>query len=86
VPEEGARKASGRHAGGSQIAIQLGGDKFGPEDLGFALACGGLHIPRKEGMKDVVSEEGHEQKTLDGAGVMLEAQRKANPSQLHHRK
>jgi hypothetical protein len=58
----GARKSLGRHAGRSQIAIQLGGDKFGPEDLGLALACGGLHIPRKEGMNDVVTEEGHEQK------------------------
>ena len=72
MPDEGARKTSGRHAGGSQIAIQFGGDKFGPEDLGLALACGGLHIPRQEGMKDVVSEKGHEQKALDGGGVMLE--------------
>ena len=72
MPDEGARKTSGRQAGGSQITIQVGGDQLGPEDLGLALACGGLDIPRQEGVKDVVSEEGHEQKALDGGGVMLE--------------
>ena len=32
----------------------------------------GLEIQSQEGMKDVVSEKGHEQKTLHGLGVMLE--------------
>ena len=71
MPDEGARKTSGWHAGGSQIAIQPGRDKFGPEDWGLALACGGFHTLRKKGKKDVVSEEGREQKALDGGGVRL---------------
>src|SRR5437870_3923500 len=32
----------------------------------------GLEIQSQEGMKDVVSEKGHEQKTLHGLGVMFE--------------
>ena len=72
MPYERARKPSGGHACRSHFAIQLGGDESSPEDLGLALSCGWLHIQRKESMKDVVSEEGHEEKTLDGTGVMLE--------------
>jgi hypothetical protein len=67
VPDEGARKTSGQHAGGSQIAIQLGRDKFGTEDLDLALACGGFHTLRKKGKK-VVSEERHKQKHSMAAG------------------
>jgi hypothetical protein len=72
MPYEGARNPSGGHACRSHFAIQFGGDESSPEDLGLALSCGWLHIQRKKGMKDVVSEEGHEEKTLDGTWVMLE--------------
>ena len=65
-------KNSERHAGRSQIAIQLGGDKFGPEDLGLALACGKFRIPRKEGMTDAVSEEGH-QREQHSVGARIRA-------------
>ena len=37
-----------------------------------SLACGWLHIARQKGVKEVVSQEGHEQKAFDGAGIMLE--------------
>ena len=63
---------SGRHADRSQFAIQLCGDESSPEDLGFALLRGGLHIQCQKSMKDVVSEEGYKQETLDGPGVVLE--------------
>jgi len=43
----------------------------GPRRFGLALACGGLHIPRQEGVKDVVSEEGTSKKH-SMRGVMLE--------------
>jgi hypothetical protein len=49
-----ARKASGRHTGGNQFAIKLGGNESGPEDLGFALVRCGLHIQRQKSVKNVV--------------------------------
>ena len=66
------RKTSGRHAGGGYLTVEFSSDEPGPEDLRFTLACGGLHIARQEDMKNVVSQEGHEQKAFDGAGIMLE--------------
>jgi len=62
---------SGRHAGRSQFAIKIGGNESSPEDLGFSLSRGRFHIQCQKSMKEVISEEGHEQKTLDGAGVVL---------------
>jgi hypothetical protein len=56
---------------GSHFAIQFGGDKSSPEGLGLALSRGWLRIQRKKSVKDVVSEEGHEEKTLDGTRVTL---------------
>src|SRR5208283_5250104 len=66
------RKTSGRHAGGDHLTIEFGSDEPGPEDFGLALAHGWLHIARQEDMKNVVSQEGHEQKTFDSAWIMLE--------------
>jgi hypothetical protein len=68
----GERKTSGRHAGGDHLTVEFSSDEPGPEDFGLALAHGWLHIARQEDMKNVVSQEGHEQKTFDGAGIMLE--------------
>ena len=65
-------ETSGRQAGRSYFAIQFGSDELGPEDLRFALTGRGLHIQRQKGMKDVVGQEGYQQKALDGAGVMFE--------------
>jgi hypothetical protein len=62
---------SGRLAGGNQFAIKIGGDESSPEDFGFSLSRGRFHIQGQKSMKQVISEEGHEQKTLDGAGVVL---------------
>src|SRR6267143_1077074 len=67
-----ARKTSGRHAGGSHLTVEFSSDESGPEDLRLTLACGWLHIAHQKGVKEVVSQEGHEQKAFDGAGVMLE--------------
>ncbi len=67
-----ARKTSRRHAGGSHFTIEFRSDKPGPEDLRLTLACGRLHIARQEDMKNVVSQEGHQQKAFDCAGIMLE--------------
>ena len=61
----------GRHGRGSQFAIEIGSDESSPEDLGFALSRGRFHIQGQKSMKDVISEEGHEQEALDGAGVVL---------------
>ena len=66
------RKTSGRHAGGGYLTVEFRSDEPGPEDFGLALAHGWLHIARQEDMKNVVSQEGHEQKAFDGAGIMLE--------------
>jgi len=44
----------------------------GPEDFRLAPAHGWLHIARQEDMKNVVSQEGHEQKAFDRAWIMLE--------------
>ena len=72
MSDEVVRKTSGRHAGGSHLTVEFSRDESGPEDLSLTLACAGLHIARQEGMKEVVSQEGHEQKAFDGAGIMLE--------------
>ena len=68
----GERKTSGRHAGGDHLTVEFGSDEPGPEDFGLALAHGWLHIARQEDMKNVVSQEGHEQETFDSAWIMLE--------------
>ena len=68
----GERKTSGRHAGGSHFTVEFGRDESGPEDLRLTLPYAGLHIARQEDMKNVVSQEGHEQKTFDSAWIMLE--------------
>ena len=54
------------------MTVEFGGDESGPEDLRLTLPHAGLHIARQEDMKNVVSQEGYEQKTFDGAGIMLE--------------
>ena len=72
TPGEDAKKTSGRQTGGSYLAIKFSGDEFGPKDLRLALACGWLNIQLQKSMKDVVSEEGHQQKALDRFGIMLE--------------
>jgi len=66
------RKTSGRDAGGGYLTVEFRSDEPSPEDLRPTLAHGGLHITRQEDMKNVVSQEGHQQKAFDGAGVMLE--------------
>ena len=68
----GERKTSGRHAGGEHLAVEFRSDEPGPEDFRLAPAHAGLHIARQEGMKNVVSQEGYEQKTFDSAWIMLE--------------
>ena len=70
--DEIVRKTSGRHAGGGYLTVEFSSDEPGPEDLRLTLAYGGLHIARQEDMENVVSQEGHQQKAFDGAGVMLE--------------
>src|SRR5258706_3083360 len=72
VSDEVVRKTSGRHAGGSHLTVEVRSDEPGPEDLRLTVAYGGLHIARQEDMKNGVSQEGHEQKTFDGTGIMLE--------------
>jgi hypothetical protein len=54
------------------LTVEFSSDELGPEDLRLTLAYGWLHIARQEDMKNVVRQEGHEQKAFDGAGVMLE--------------
>src|SRR6266404_6263527 len=68
----GGAETSGRHAGGSHLTVEFRSDEPGPEDLRLTVAYGGLHIARQEDMKNVVSQEGHQQKAFDGAGIMLE--------------
>ena len=70
--DEMVRKTSGRHAGGSHLTIEFSSDESGPENLRLPMAYGGLHIARQEDMKNVVSQEGHQQKAFDGVGIMLE--------------
>ena len=66
------QKTSGRHAGGDHLTVEFCSDEPGPEDSRFAPAHGWLHIACQEDMKNVVSQEGHEQKTFDSAWIMLE--------------
>ncbi len=61
----GASRSIGR-------TVEFGRDESGPEDLRLTLPYAGLHIARQEDMKNVVSQEGHEQKTFDSAWIMLE--------------
>src|ERR1700676_5316454 len=68
----GERKTSGRHAGGVHLTVEFSSDESGPENLGLTFSRAGLHITRQEGMKDVVSQEGHQQKAFDSAWIMLE--------------
>src|SRR5580693_9194340 len=72
VSDEAVRKTSWRHAGGGYLTVEFRSDELGPEDFGLALACGWLHIARQEDVKNVVSQEGHEQKAFDGTWIMLE--------------
>ena len=66
------QKNSGRHAGGDHLTVEFGSDEPGPEDFRFAPAHRWLHIACQEDMKNVVSQEGHEQKAFDSAWIMLE--------------
>ena len=68
----GERNTSRRHAGGDHLTVEFRSDEPGPEDLRLAAAHGWLHIACQEDMKNVVSQEGHEQKAFDSAGIMLE--------------
>ena len=68
----GGAETSGRHAGGGYLTVEFRGDEPGPEDLRLTLPHARLHIARQEDMKNVVSQEGHEQKAFDGAGIMVE--------------
>src|SRR6266567_1821257 len=72
VSDEAVRKTSGGHADRSHFTVEFGRDESGPEDLRLTLPYAGLHIARQEDMKNVVSQEGHEQKTFDSAWIMLE--------------
>src|SRR6266436_2533368 len=63
----GERKTSGRHAGGDHLTVEFRSDEPGPEDFRLAPTHGWLHIACQEDMKNVVSQEGHEQKTFDSA-------------------
>jgi hypothetical protein len=47
----GERKTSGRHADGGYLTVEFRSDEPGPEDFGFALACGWLHTARQENVK-----------------------------------
>ena len=55
--ERGERKTSGRHAGGDHLTVEFR----------LAPAHGWLHIACQEDMKNVVSQEGHQQKAFDSA-------------------
>jgi hypothetical protein len=63
--EQGGRKTSRRHAGGDHLIVEFPSDEPGSEDFRLAPAHGWLHIARQEDMKNVVSQEGHEQKAFD---------------------
>ena len=65
--ERGERKTSGRHAGGDHLTVEFRSDEPGPEDFRLAPAHGWLHIACQEDMKNVVSQEGHQQKAFDSA-------------------
>ena len=65
------RNTSGRHASGGYLTVEFSSDESGPKKLRFIMAYGGLHITRQEDMKNVVSQEGHQQKTFDGVGQGL---------------
>jgi hypothetical protein len=49
MPDQGGR---------SHLAIQFGGDKFSPEDLGLALSCGWLRIQREKSAGEVTRLSG----------------------------
>jgi len=66
------RKPQGDMPAGTTSLLEFRSDEPGPEDFRLAPAHGWLHIARQEDMKNVVSQEGHEQKAFDRAWIMLE--------------
>jgi hypothetical protein len=63
------KKTSGRHADGGHLTVEFSSYESGPANLRLTMECAGLHIARQEGMKNVVSHEGHQQKAFDGVGI-----------------
>jgi len=54
------------------LPMEFGRHEASPEALRCAPASGGLRFKAKECVEEVVREEGHEQKALDGVGVVPE--------------
>ena len=57
--------------GGVDAGIDLRRHEPAPEDLGSALADLRFEIQGEERMKDIAGEEGDQQETLDGVGIVL---------------
>ncbi len=49
---------------------ELSCHQTGPENLAFVVASRRFQVEREEGMEEVVGQEGQQQETFDGIGVM----------------
>src|SRR5208283_3702087 len=67
---EGLWEESGRDSG-IDSRIDFRRHELGPEDPGSALADLRLEIQREKGLKEVAGQEGDQQETLDGVGLVL---------------
>jgi hypothetical protein len=49
---------------------ELSRHQTGPENLAFVVASHRFQVEREEGMEEVIGQEGEQQETFDGIGVM----------------
>ncbi len=71
-PGTAAKQISRRPAGGQDIGIQIGRDAPSPKEGGAASTDLRFEIEEQESVKDVESQESHQQETFDGVGIVPE--------------
>ena len=67
---KGGNERSGGAVEGSHFVEELSRHQTGPENLACVVASRRFQVEGKEGMEEVVGQEGQQQKTFDGVGVM----------------
>ena len=64
------RVGQGGAVAGSHFVQELSRHQTGPENLACVIASRRFQVEGEEGMEEVVGQEGQQQETFDGIGVM----------------